>query len=762
MRRLDTSTHLLLAGLLLLLLTTSQIATSALAAESPADSSVSPDEIVVTARRREESLERVPVSVSVVSADTINSQNLTGIQDIQYLTPSLNVSTNTARSSNNYTLRGQGTTYGTQPSVVAYFAEVPIPGGGNGNAALFDLGNVQVLNGPQGTLFGRNSVGGAILFAPARPTNQLEGRAEVGYGNYNNLQEEAVLNVPIQDDRILLRAGISHRSRDGFTHDIVTGRDYDNIETTAGRLSLLVKPFGGLENLLVVNFSENNEHGTGTLLSQVNPAGLAALLFPDLPALATQQAAWGPRFTAQTPGVADRQRLIQVVNTTSAQLSDTVALKNIASFTSFRSNVRSDVSGTSLPILYFEYTPGWGGPQDNNQPAIDQVTEELQLSGESFHKALQWTLGGYFQNNHPLHTLQSLRAFGGPTVLTDRGDDLRSVAAFAQGTLQLGALAASLEDWRLTFGYRETHDRLEDYVDSYVQVGDAFDTGGPCALTTGSYPNCRLDYSRSFSAGTYTTTLEYQLSRQVMLYVTARSGFKSGGFNLGAPPSAGFASFEPERVKDFEGGLKSSFDLGSIGLRFNLAVFRDKYTQIQRPLLKNFGGVVTTYVVNATDAVIKGVELDAGLRLPSGFSLSATYSYLDSEYGSFVTEQGDFSGFALPYTPTHKASLTAEYETRLRNERGTLRVGATYAYQSSYRNLDVLDPDVDVPAYGLLNLHAGWDAMLGTGLDLNLFATNLTNKLFIIGKGDYYYSLGFTTNVYGEPRMYGANLTYRF
>jgi len=150
------------------------------------------------------------------------------------------------------------------------------------------------------------------------------------------------------------------------------------------------------------------------------------------------------------------------------------------------------------------------------------------------------------------------------------------------------------------------------------------------------------------------------------------------------------------------------------------------------------------------------------VRLPLGLTFSGTYSYTDSHYGTFLTDQGDFTGFPLPYTPKHKVSATAEYARSLGAENGDLRLGVNYTYQTSYRNLDVLDPDVRVPAYGLLNLSAGWERIMGTPIDLELYARNVTNKLYVIGMGNYYYSLGFTTNVYGEPRMFGGSLTYHF
>ena len=743
------------------------IAGQARAADVPR-SGVTVSDVVVTARRREERLEKVPISVAVVSADTMRRQNITGMQDVQYLTPSLNVSTNTARSSNNYTLRGQGTTYGTEPSVVAYFADVPVPGGGNGNAALFDLGSVQVLNGPQGTLFGRNAVGGAVLFTPARPLNDFGGHVSAGLGNYNNRQGEAVVNLPLVPDKLLLRVGIGGRTRKGFTRDYLNGRDYDDVNVVMGRASLLFTPSSAVSNLLIFNFTRSHETGTGTVLSLVNPNGLAASIFPQLATLAATQAQLGPRQTAQTPGIRDAQKMIQVVNTTNVQLGDHLKLKNIASFSAFRQNIVSDVSGSPLPVLSFLPVPGWGGPQNNNQPAIDQITEEPQFSGDIGDKAFDWTLGGYFQKIQPKHSLQSLQAFGGPAVLTDRGINLTAFAFYGQGTFDLGRATPRLDGLKFTAGYRYSQDHRRDYTNSYVQAGTSFTGGGACALIPGtpppSYPNCQIDFAGTFAASTYTLALDYQLTRHMMAYVTARSGFKSGGFNLGAPLEASVSTFQPEKVKDVEVGIKINAPLGNrANVQFNIDVFRDNYSNIQRPLLKSFpDGVVTVYVVNAASATIRGIEATSALTLSNGLSFAAAYSYTDSRYGNFLTEQGEFTNFPLPYTPKTKLSLSANYKHELNANKGSLRIGANYIYQSSYRNLDVLDPDVSVPGYGLLNLTAGWENIMGSPVGLELFARNVTDKLYVIGKGDYYYSLGFTTNVYGEPRMFGGSLTYHF
>jgi len=732
-------------------------------AQVAATEQIASDAIVVTARRREESIDRVPVSVTAINAEQISKQNLSGVEDLQYLTPSLTVTSNTDRTSNNYTLRGQGTTYGTDTSVVAYFAEVPIPGGGNGPSSLFDLSNVQVLNGPQGTLFGRNSVGGAILFTPARPVNNVEGYGKITYGNYDEFSQEAVVNLPIVDDKVLLRAGFTHRKRDGFTRDVVNGTRYDNIDASAARVSLLIKPGGGFENLTTLNYSSFESEGAGIKLSLVNPAGVAGFVFPTLAQAAADQVAWGPRRTALSGDSLEKQRLIQLVNTTTVDIGDTTRLKNIVSYSAWRSNRRLDVDGSVLPVVEYVKSPSkWGNVQNNNQPAIDQFTEELQLSGTLADKMLDWTVGVYYQHNDPKHTVSRQRTFGGSPNWEDRGDKLTSKAVYAQATLDFGTLTPSLEGLKLTGGYRRTSDKRRDYSDNFYPVGATPAPGDPCALIANTYPNCLVRYARNFKAGTYTAALEYQATNELMFYATARSGFKSGGFNLAVNPASIVASFEPEKVKDIEVGAKGNFDLGAAKLRVSVAGFRDIYSDIQRPVVLSVTPVAVD-VINAAKATIKGIEAQAGLNFASGLSFSGSLSYLDAKYNRFVTPfEGDFSGTRLPYTPKIKASFIAGYEHDLDMNRGSLTATASYTYQSRYKNLDVFDPDVNVPSYGLTNVSLGWNKVMGSPIDLSAFITNVTNKTYIIAKGNWFYSLGFTTNLYGEPRMYGASLTYHF
>ena len=732
----------------------STVASAQTAADTPADPATS--DIIVTARRSSEAIQRVPISITAIDAGTLNRGTVSSIRDIQYLSPSLSASTNNTRNTDNLSLRGVGTTFGTDPAVVAYFAEVPLPGGGGGAGNLFDLANVQVLNGPQGTLFGRNTTGGAVLFEPQRPVDRVEGEIMVGYGSYNNFEQQAVINVPVIPGVLAIRAGISHRTRDGYTIDVNTGRDYDNVNYFTGRLSVLFTPSQGIENLTILNFLDRDEHGGSSQLSLVNP-GFYGSAFD---AVLAQQATYGPRRVALDGAQLDRQKIFMVLNRTKIDLAPNLTLKNIFSYSTFRNTSLIDVDGSVIDAISYFPTGLPGGLQNNGTPAFDQVTEELQLAGKAAGGMLDWTIGGYFQHNTPKAnlTLQQLGIFGAPPEYQSQGDDLLSKAAYAQATLDFGALSPSLEGLKATGGIRFTRDRRKDYADRYYSV-----PGSPCEYLPDSAPNCRYDFApKTFTATTWTAGLTYQVTPTTMLYATARRGFKSGGINLTAPPQTAISTFAPETVDDIEIGAKTKTHLGTMPFSASIALFRDKFHDIQRALLYPANGSFALYIANASSATIKGVEAQVDLEPVDGLRLGARYSYLHSEYGHFVDTLGtDFTGLPLPYTPKHKLTLLAGY-TRDLGHTGTLDLQATYAYQSDYRNLDAFDPDIVIKGYGLLSLSAGLKNIGQTGLDLSVFATNVTNKTYRIGGGNYYYSLGFTTSIYGEPRMVGARATFHF
>src|SRR5579883_745908 len=229
-------------------------------------------EIVVTARRREEKLQSVPVAVTAFNQAAISEHEIQDGADLMRLVPSLFANSPTGNGLG-FSIRGQGGGFGGSPGVVSYFAEVPI-GAGTGIGLYYDLDNVQVLKGPQGTLFGRNTTGGAVLFEPKKPTNDFEGYFQETLGSYDWVEESGAINVPVVTDKLMVRFAADIKNRDGYTIDYgphYNGRDYDNVDYWAFRLSILARPTDNFENYLLIDSLYSRDNGTGTSVSDVNP-----------------------------------------------------------------------------------------------------------------------------------------------------------------------------------------------------------------------------------------------------------------------------------------------------------------------------------------------------------------------------------------------------------------------------------------------------------------------------------------------------------
>lgn len=287
-------------GLLALgLATSTQAQTVAAMAAGPQDDerATEIEEVVVTAQRREERSQDVPIVITAFTAERLQQLGVVEPQNLQATVPSLVVGNNgnPARESQSFTIRGQGASYQASPGVVVYMNEVPLPAalmvpqqGGPGN--FVDLENLQVLNGPQGTLFGRNTTGGAVLLVPHKPTDTLEGYVQAQVGNYENKQLEGMVNIPISD-KVLLRAVAAYQDREGYTQDVIWNTDRDNAHWYSGRIGLTIKPTENFETYTMLYGASSKSHGTGNVLMGFNVAGLEQAQFcheaPTIPGRVT-------------------------------------------------------------------------------------------------------------------------------------------------------------------------------------------------------------------------------------------------------------------------------------------------------------------------------------------------------------------------------------------------------------------------------------------------------------------------------------------
>ncbi|HLG86855.1 MAG TPA: TonB-dependent receptor [Alphaproteobacteria bacterium] len=722
------------------------------------------EEVVVTARRREEKLQSVPIAITAFTSADIRARSITSSQDLQQFVPSLNVSISTQRDTASYTIRGQGYTLGAGPGVVSYFAEIPIPPlyyptglqpAAGGPGLYYDLENLQVLKGPQGTLFGRNTTGGALLFEPKRPTNKLEGYYQQTIGNYNDLEEQGAINAPIIDDVLMVRLAVDRASRDGFTKNVVDGRDLDNRDYWAGRLGITFRPVDWFENYLLLTSLYSDTNGTGTSLLAINPAAEPVpALRPALIAAFAAQQARGPRETALDAYIMMKYWVYGITDIARVDISDTLYIKNIASYYETKTAQGQDQDGGPLALV-------------NQQPAIGTwsgdysfATEELQLQGKSLADALNWVVGGYLEFDHPIgFGYQTSIQFGAPTRQIGF-ENQRSQAAYVQGTYDLGSLASALDGLKLTGGYRYTWDFRSDYTFFFNPNTRA------CTQKAGQFvPNCAFAGDENFSAGTWTVGLDYQITPSTLLYVTARTGYKAGGFNLTQAGTGNFL-FKPEHVTDVEIGIKSDWSVFDMPVRTDADLFHDDYSNIQRTVgfVNPATGLIGSATLNAATATIEGVEFEGTVKPIDRVEISASYSYNHALYNKFISAGQDISNLPFPFVSKNKYSATVRYDLPIDGSLGTVSASATYSWQSNFWAAATLVriPDGYIGNYGLLNLRLDWNDIAGYPLDASFFMTNATDQVYRIDTFSIITSLGYNQAFYGEPRMWGFQLRYRF
>lgn len=713
------------------------------------------EEIVVTARRREERAQSVPASITAYSARDVKSHNITDQLSLANNTPSLvAIASGQPAETGGFAIRGQGPAFGATPGTIGYFSEVP-----NGLIAVdgrsgtyFDLASVQVLKGPQGTLFGKNATGGNVLFEPQKPTDKFGGYLQVQAGDFNDHEFEGAINLPIFEDKVMLRVAGTVARRDGYTTDVgplFPGKKYDNLGYESFRVGLLLRPIEGLENYTLYRYYHSSDNGPGTSEIAFNPnAGqppfLISAFFPNVMTLLGEQLARGPRNVAFNINEFDRAVYNQLINTTSYSFSDALKIKNIISYSKAAYAYGYDYDATVNAIA---------GQTSGNTPTVAETyyTEELQFQGRAFDGGLQYVIGGFIDRQWPTEVgIGSFDYFplsvllGGP-ILAEQTEGTRSRAGFTQLTYDLGKLSPALTGLSVTGGYRYTHDELSSF--SLIAVP-------PPVSGTGKW-----------NYGSYTFGLDYRWNPDVLTYVAARSAYKAGGLNTQLPPASPFATFEPEKLQDVEVGIKSEFRSGDMSARVNADVYSGKYTNIQRTTNVVSNGVLVNVTNNAAEGRISGFEFE-GLLLPiPSVELSTLYAYTDSKYTKVDNAQAVLilEGAPFPYLSRNKVSFSARYRLPLGKSVGDVGIMGIYSYQSA-QSIAQTNQTVYpyMPGYGLVNARLDWRGVYQSAVDVSLFATNLANKTYTIGQFDAFNSFGFVTRTYGPPRMYGVQLRYAF
>jgi iron complex outermembrane receptor protein len=689
----------LLAGIVTAALNSSPM-TSAAAAESAAAGD-DLTQIVVTARRVEENLQDVPISMSVFNQQQLENRNVVLASDLATYVPSLSVNTNFGSDNTSFALRGFVQDNGTAPSVGVFFADViapraasnSIPGGdGAGPGSFFDLENVQILKGPQGTLFGRNTTGGDILLVPKKPTSELSGYIEAGGGNYGDNKFEGVINVPFGDN-FRIRGGIVHEKRGGYLRNSsgIGPEGFDDVDYTAARLSAVVDILPNLENYTIGSYSMTRDNGSLGKLVGADPSFNPLTGSSALVQLTSQQGHSFYDVQQDTPDPVSRLRQWQVINTTTWKPADTLTVKNIASYAQLIDDLNSSLFGTHfftptngafpysspiyaaapLPYVFAGSVPAFGSHTANERT----YTEELQLQGNALDNRLTYQGGAYFEQELPteyvgsttpvlsdcptgFHTTnctgvldyalaESLVAagiappgtplvFAGSLNQTIGRTRYRDYAFYFQNTFKI------IEPLKLTTGIRWTND--QESVDDkqktfaylpYPGVGLVPDIPGvnPTCSAGGSLPDCLAHQEEKSHAPTWLVDFDYTPVQDLLLYIKYTRGYREGTINVTAPQS--FAIVQPEKVDTYEIGEKFAFH-GPVSGVINAAAFYNHFSNQQIQLGFNTNYLSTTpgnpfaSPQNAGKSRIAGFELDSTLKLFAGLRVDFGYTYLST------------------------------------------------------------------------------------------------------------------------------------
>ncbi|MGH8447287.1 MAG: TonB-dependent receptor [Solimonas sp.] len=761
-------------------------------AESETDRSIA--EVVITARRREESIQKVPVAVTAISGDDLLRNNVTDVNALTTQVPNLVIipGPSANRTVSLFSIRGLSTQDATPLSdsaVNLYVNDVVVARPQGASGSLYDIESVEILKGPQGTLFGKNSTGGSINVRSKRPGKDLEGYIGGTVGSYNERDSQLMVNTPL-GDKVQLRVAAQTIKNDGWLEDVILGRKINDKDTRAARISLAAQPLEGMDTLTVYSRFYENDGGTGAIPTDLNPARYSngfnnAMGYTgdyDPYALLAAQRSRDYRKTASGFEQSAQVGTWDLTNTTSYRIGDSLSVKNIIGTRQLDMHAYDDPDGLPLPIMAI-----------NLNVEGNQLSDEFQVLGE--HGPLNWIAGLYYfhehaRSNNASYTLQRIanppvfpqpRPFDNNSYsVTDSTGINASKAVFAQATQKLNWLVDGLS---LTLGGRYTEDTRKATINNRSQAsvaagpvcGYVIDDGDPA---TPDVPppigDCPLTRQKDFSQFTYNASLDYQFTPRNLLYVATRKGYRAGAWSARPPSDTAFIVTEPEHVTDVEIGSKNDFRLGGSALRTNIALFTADYTNIQRLLSKTTtnpdNGVTTVGTVVAVgDATVRGVELDFTFLLNEWIELSGFHSYTDARFNSFddPVSGADLSKSPFARAPKNISSLTLRYVLPVPAGIGDLSAQINYWHTAEYSGSDNYTPQAMSPGYELYNFRIDWGSIMRTNFDLGFFIKNLKNKEYGTPMNTLYGTaaspgLGSESIAPGAPRTYGLEVRYRF
>ena len=711
-------------------------------------------EIVVTAQRREESNLKVGLTLTALSGDAIAQQRVQQVLDLQGRVPNLDIKEQVPGAMPVVTIRGVGLNdFGAanSPSAGVYVDQVYVASIAMMAFDMFDIERIEVLKGPQGTLYGRNSTAGALNIITRKPQQEFDAYATLGYGNYETMDFEGAVNVPLGDTAALRLSGKTIQQGEGYWESRrLPGATIGDRDLTMGRLQLALEPGENFDmNLKVEGTRSRSEMGQPEFFGTVDPltGGTCAPILAGHIDNTQCTDFLGYTDTDGDPFKGDwaREGVYDIDNTgvtlTMNAGIGAATLTSVTGYVDFDRTFDIDVDATPARELDFVESDD-----------IQQFSQELRLAASG--ELLDWIVGAFYSKDDV-----GISIPGGhedlflTRTLVTADQDTKSAAGFAHGEWHLTDKLDLVTGARYTWEERQYAGGTTDLnpFGASCLLSPTCTPGfvGPAQLTF--VDDTIEDRNWSWRAG-----LEYQPEQAELLYATISRGTKSGGFFSGiSTTNLQLAPFEPEELTAYEVGFKRSS--GSTYL--NVAAFYYDYSDIQTFIAVDIGPFIIQKLGNVDEATVYGVDLEATWAPTSHFTLQGTVGWLDTELGAFRTLTGDIpKGKKLPNAPDLTLGALARYEADFSATLGgSIQVDGSYS-DSVFKDA-INDPIIAADSYVLVNARV---AMFNAAhsWEVALWGKNLSDEQYVaqgLNTG-----LGAGNRNYNAPRTYGASFTYRW
>jgi iron complex outermembrane receptor protein len=769
------------------LLASTAMAMPAIAQDTASDDTGGIGDIVVTAQKRAENVQDVPLAISAVSSEYLESRDISSIDRLGSIAPNVKIE----RAPSNKTIsqiaiRGSVTINPAvtwEPAVGLYLDGVYIAKAQGSIFDVADLERVEVLRGPQGTLYGRNALAGAVNLVTKKPTGEAGGSAEISYGNYDYWKGKAVLNLPAMG-ALSMKVSGQIQKRDGFVKvgpnpfpQAFLARpnsvsDLGNLDGKSGMIQLRLKPEGNFTADYQFDYSRYNQRTDFSQLVSVLPNSL----FTD-PAILAAIAPLGlyANPNRQSTASVDANPLYEKTRTYGHSLTLALdmgasTLKSISSYRNLRWQDAADLDGSPLDIA-----------NTQRDTSFHAYSQELQLTGDAMDNRLNYVVGA-FAYREKAETLGPQRFFGflnqvgapgAADLQSDYGSHTKAWALYAQLDYRL------TEALKMTLGAR--------YTNEVKDIRRKFAVGTPrftlFDVPYGGVPDAKFN---NFSP---TATLSYEASDNVNVYARWARGYKSGGFNgetdvaglIGQPFNCTSAPgngselcnpYRPEKVDSYELGLKTKLADGK--LIFNVAGFWDEHKDIQLSVF-TAQGAAASVVLNAAAARIRGLEFEAVARPIPSLTINGSFAVLDADYKSFIDGGVDVSNNrAFPHTPKATAALGVDWRV-MEGDWGKLNLTGDYNHVSGYytfpfalrgnRAVENVASNTRSPGRDIVNVSARISDFNvgGARTELSFWVRNLTKEDRPTNFIDFGAGFGgLTLGYFPDPRTYGLTFGVKF